>query len=50
MSFKCPSRRCRNSSFDTLEQLSKHLEKTHGMNKRKKQKIYEKMGYVEELK
>lgn len=47
MSFKCPSRRCRNTRFETLKQLGKHLEKNHGLSERKRQKVYVKMGYVE---
>ena len=44
--FKCPY--CRRSSFDTLAELGTHLSKTHGLNKRRRQKIYKRMGYGEE--
>lgn len=46
--FKCPH--CRWVEFATLGELSKHLEKKHGLNEKKRKKIYEKMGYDEELK
>ncbi len=45
MSFECPY--CRRASFDTLDALGKHLSKTHGLNKRKRQKVYKKLGYEE---
>lgn len=43
--FKCPY--CRRATFDTLGDLGTHLSKTHGINKRRRQKIYKKMGYEE---
>lgn len=44
--FKCPY--CRRASFDTLAELGTHLSKTHGLNKRRRQKIYKRMGHGEE--
>ena len=43
--FKCPY--CRRASFDTLAELGTHLSKTHGLNKRRRQKIYRRVGYGE---
>jgi len=44
--FKCPY--CRRASFDTLAELGTHLSKTHGLNKRRRQKVYKRIGYGEE--
>jgi len=41
--FKCPY--CRRVGFDKLEELGKHLSKTHGLNMRRRQKIYKRMGF-----
>jgi hypothetical protein len=38
----CPKKRI---SFDSLSDLGKHLSKKHGLNERKRVKIYRKLGY-----
>ena len=41
--FKCPY--CRRVVFDKLEELGKHLSKTHGLTMRRRQKIYKRLGF-----
>ena len=38
---------CRRVSFDTLAELSKHLSRKHGLNDRKRRRIYKRMGIEE---
>ncbi len=45
--FKCPY--CPRAVFETLGELGTHLSKKHGINKRKRRKIYDRMGYDEAL-
>jgi len=41
--FKCPY--CPRAVFETLGELGTHLGKKHGLNERKRNKIYKKMEY-----
>jgi hypothetical protein len=43
MEYKCPLCRIQ-KKYDTLTELGRHLSMKHGINKRKRLKIYKKMG------